>query len=61
MGWGWKLCGNMEIEVMVITSENSELVASRMKKLQIDNLFLGVKDKLGFLQNLGLKTKMGTF
>ena len=56
-GMGLEIMRQYGIEVMVITSENSELVASRMKKLQIDNLFLGVKDKLGFLQNLGLKQK----
>jgi len=37
--------------VVVVTSENSDLVAKRMQKLQIKHTFLGVKDKYSFLQN----------
>jgi N-acylneuraminate cytidylyltransferase len=35
-----------------MTSENSALVAARMKKLNIGQVYLGVKDKLGLLQHL---------
>jgi N-acylneuraminate cytidylyltransferase len=44
------------IHVMVMTSENSEIVAQRMKKLQIEDVFLGVKDKYSFLEEV-LKMK----
>ena len=34
-----------DVEVFIITSENSKLVESRMKKLQQKNVYLGIKDK----------------
>lgn len=49
-GMGLEILRQNQVEVVVITSENSELVAARMKKLQIENTFLGVKDKYAFLQ-----------
>ncbi|KVV15883.1 3-deoxy-D-manno-octulosonate 8-phosphate phosphatase KdsC [Flavobacterium sp. TAB 87] len=49
-GMGLEILRQCEVEVVVLTSENSELVAQRMKKLQIENTFLGVKDKYAFLQ-----------
>lgn len=49
-GMGLEILRQHQIEVVVITSENSPLVAQRMKKLQIENTFLGVKDKYAFLQ-----------
>lgn len=50
-GMGLEILRQHQVEVVVITSENSELVAQRMKKLQIENTFLGVKDKYAFLQH----------
>lgn len=50
-GMGLEILRQFQVEVVVITSENSELVAKRMKKLQIENTFLGVKDKYSFLKN----------
>jgi N-acylneuraminate cytidylyltransferase len=35
-----------------MTSENSELVAKRMQKLQIEQVYLGVKDKFTLLNKL---------
>lgn len=50
-GMGLEILRQHNVEVVVITSENSELVAKRMKKLQIEHTFLGVKDKYSFLKN----------
>lgn len=50
-GMGLEILRQQQVEVVVITSENSELVAKRMEKLQIRYTFLGVKDKYSFLQN----------
>lgn len=49
-GMGLEILRQHQVEVVVLTSENSALVAKRMKKLQIENTFLGVKDKYAFLQ-----------
>lgn len=48
-GMGLEILRQNNVEVIVMTSENSELVAQRMKKLQIKNTFLGIKDKFSFL------------
>ncbi|QSW87494.1 acylneuraminate cytidylyltransferase [Flavobacterium endoglycinae] len=48
-GMGLEILRQNKVEVIVLTSENSELVAQRMKKLQIKHTFLGVKDKFSFL------------
>jgi len=48
---GLEILRQHNVEVVVITSENSDLVAKRMQKLQIKHVFLGVKDKYSFLQN----------
>ena len=59
-GMGLEILRQNQVEVVVITSENSALVAQRMKKLQIENTFLGVKDKYAFLQQFA-KTKNTNF
>lgn len=48
-GMGLEILRQNKVEVIVLTSENSELVSQRMKKLQIKHTFLGVKDKFSFL------------
>lgn len=48
-GMGLEIIRQNQVEVLVMTSENSDLVAQRMKKLQIKHTFLGVKDKFSFL------------
>nr|WP_294936602.1 acylneuraminate cytidylyltransferase [uncultured Flavobacterium sp.] len=48
-GMGLEILRQHNVQVVVITSENSPLVAARMKKLQIENVFLGVKDKFSLL------------
>jgi N-acylneuraminate cytidylyltransferase len=57
-GMGLEILRENNVEVVVLTSENSKLVAERMKKLQIENTFLGIKDKYSFLkQFLALKNR----
>ena len=59
-GMGLEILRQNQVEVVVVTSEDSELVAQRMKKLQIQNTFLGVKDKYSFLKQF-LGTKNSSF
>lgn len=59
-GMGLEILRQNGVEVIVLTSENSELVAQRMKKLQIKDTFLGVKDKYSFLKHI-LTTKNTSF
>ncbi|MEN3322512.1 acylneuraminate cytidylyltransferase [Mariniflexile soesokkakense] len=51
-GMGLEILRQFNIEVMVMTSEQSELVAKRMQKLKINQVFLGVKDKYSLLQHV---------
>ncbi|WP_308992645.1 acylneuraminate cytidylyltransferase [Mariniflexile litorale] len=51
-GMGLEILRQFNIEVMVMTSEQSELVAKRMQKLKINYVFLGVKDKFSLLQHV---------
>jgi N-acylneuraminate cytidylyltransferase len=48
-GMGLEILRQNNVEVIVMTSENSELVGERMKKLQIKHTYLGVKDKYALL------------
>ncbi|CAM4043728.1 acylneuraminate cytidylyltransferase [Flavobacterium antarcticum] len=50
-GMGLEILRQNEVEVVVITSEKSRLVQKRMEKLQIQHVFLGVKDKYSFMQH----------
>ncbi|SEQ09578.1 N-acylneuraminate cytidylyltransferase [Hyunsoonleella jejuensis] len=56
-GMGLEILRQYGVEVMVMTSEQSELVAKRMQKLQIQHVFLGVKDKYTLLQHLATSKK----
>ncbi|MEO2081649.1 MAG: HAD hydrolase family protein [Leeuwenhoekiella sp.] len=51
-GMGLEILRQNEVEVMVMTSEDSQIVASRMKKLKIKDVFLGVKDKFSLLSRI---------
>lgn len=51
-GMGLEILRQFDVEVMIMTSENSELVAKRMEKLKIENVFLGVKDKYALLNHV---------
>lgn len=55
-GMGLEILREHGVEVTVMTSEESEIVAQRMKKLKIANVHLGVKDKYALLKQL-LKEK----
>lgn len=55
-GMGLEILRENGVEVVVMTSEQSEIVAQRMKKLKIENVYLGVKDKYALLKQL-LKEK----
>lgn len=57
-GMGLEILRQFNVKVMVMTSENSELVAKRMEKLKIENVYLGVKDKYSLLQSLIVKEKL---
>lgn len=57
-GMGLEILRQYQVKVMVMTSENSALVAARMKKLKIETVFLGVKDKFGLLQEYCLKNNL---
>ncbi|RMB57419.1 acylneuraminate cytidylyltransferase [Dokdonia sinensis] len=51
-GMGLEIIRQHNVEVMVMTSEDSQIVASRMKKLKIKDVFLGVKDKYSLLSRI---------
>ena len=50
-GMGLEILRNNGIQPVVITTENSPIVARRMEKLKIQHVFLGVKDKFARLNN----------
>lgn len=51
-GMGFELLREHGITPVVITSEQSEIVEQRMKKLKVGNFHLGVKDKYSLLTHL---------
>ena len=51
-GMGLEILRQYGVEVMVMTSEDSQIVASRMKKLKIKDVYLGVKDKYSLLSRI---------
>jgi len=51
-GMGLEILREHGVAVTVMTSEQSEIVAQRMKKLKIDDVHLGVKDKYALLKHL---------
>ncbi len=51
-GMGLEILRQHGVNVMVMTSENSEVVGQRMKKLKIGDVFLGIKDKFSCLENI---------
>lgn len=50
--WGIWLFKKMNIPVAIMTGENTEIVSRRAKKLNVDYLYMGVKDKLEQAENL---------
>ncbi len=51
-GMGLEIIRQQGINIMVITSENSKLVKSRMDKLKIENAYYGIKDKYALLKHI---------
>ncbi len=49
----------LNIDVGIITGENTEIVARRAKKLNIDLLFQGARDKLSITTDLCRKLEIG--
>jgi N-acylneuraminate cytidylyltransferase len=49
---GMRLLREQGIDVAIITAEDSAIVRSRARKLQIDSVYLGVKDKEAFVEDL---------
>ena len=45
-GWGVIFLRHLNIPVVIMTGENTPIVAKRAEKLKIDRCYLGVKDKL---------------
>lgn len=50
-GMGLEIMREQDIEVVIMTSEDSALVRKRMEKLKIQHLFLGAKDKYSLLED----------
>ena len=57
-GMGLEILRQFDVEVMIMTSENSRLVAKRMEKLKIEHIFLGVKDKYTLLKSIATKANI---
>ncbi|MDK2886932.1 MAG: hypothetical protein PWP54_1510 [Thermosipho sp. (in: thermotogales)] len=57
-GMGISILKEYDIEIIVITSEDSEIVRKRMGKLGIENLYMGIKDKYAFLEKLIIEKKL---
>ncbi|MBC6998813.1 acylneuraminate cytidylyltransferase [Cytophaga sp. FL35] len=57
-GMGLEILRQHGVQVIVMTSEQSEVVAKRMAKLQIEDVYLGVKDKYSLLSHLCSQRKI---
>ena len=54
-GKGFELLRNVGIITGIITGENSDIVKARAKKLKIDEIHIGVSDKLSLVKELANK------
>jgi N-acylneuraminate cytidylyltransferase len=57
-GMGISLLKESDIDVIVMTSEKSEIVRRRMEKLNIKNVYLGVKDKYALLEKITVENNL---
>jgi YrbI family 3-deoxy-D-manno-octulosonate 8-phosphate phosphatase len=57
-GMGFELARQNNLEIIVITSEDSQIVKARMEKLKITNYYLGVKDKYALLNKICSENKI---
>lgn len=55
-GMGLEILREYDVEPFIITTENSEIVTSRMKKLHIENYYYGINDKYAKVEEI-LKIK----
>lgn len=44
--WGVAMCKAFDMEVVIISGEDTEMVKRRAKKLNIENCYLGIKNKV---------------
>jgi len=58
-GKGLELLRERGIKVALITSENSEITLKRMEKLNVDEVYMGVKDKLSVLSGIARRSNIG--
>ena len=49
----------LNIPLVILTSENTEIVSRRSEKLKVDHLCQGIKDKLGMAQEICDEYKVG--
>jgi len=54
-GKGFELLHNAGLKIMLLTSEDIEVVKRRAEKLKVDYLFMGIKDKKAFLDKFFLE------
>ena len=57
-GMGLEILREHDVDVIIMTSENSELVKKRMQKLKINYVFLGAKDKYSLLEHFIRKNNL---
>ena len=57
-GMGVEMLRNNNIETIIMTSENSNIVLKRAEKLKIKNVYIGEKNKLDRLKKICLKKKI---
>ncbi|WP_297763960.1 acylneuraminate cytidylyltransferase [uncultured Muriicola sp.] len=57
-GMGLEILRENSVKVIVMTSENSKLVNQRMKKLNLVDVYLGIKDKYSCLENYCAERKI---
>ena len=57
-GMGIEILREAGVEVMVMTSEQSDIVVQRIKKLNIKNVYLGVKDKYALLNRILIENSL---
>lgn len=51
-GMGFVLLKEYGVKTAIITGENNKLVENRAKRIQVDYLFMGTKDKIGVLTKI---------
>tara|TARA_B110000285_G_scaffold234406_1_gene311250 strand:+ start:6070 stop:7230 length:1161 start_codon:yes stop_codon:yes gene_type:complete len=57
-GMGIELLRESGVKIIVMTSEESSIVATRMSKLKIDETYLGVKDKFSRLEQVLIENNL---